>query len=335
MKKIGSIIIVLIVLGIFSLFFYSYQINYPLAKEGEEISFVIESGQSPQEIAKSLEEQEIIKSSFWLRYYLKTKDLANKVIAGTFTLSPTMSISQIATEITTVNTVGIEDEIVLIEGWNASEISEYLESKGFCSQKEWLNLISTYQDDDYDFLDDKPRANDLEGYLFPDTYRVYKDSDCENILIKLLDNFERKITLEMKKEIDSQGKSLFEIITMASIIEKEVMNLEDMRIVSGIFWDRIKNKQALESCATLAYILGENKPQYSTEDTQIDSSYNTYRNRGLPPGPITNPGLNAIKAAIYPIYTDYNYFLSDLKTGNTIWSKTFEEHVQNKWKYLN
>jgi UPF0755 protein len=108
-----------------------------------------------------------------------------------------------------------------------------------------------------------------------------------------------------------------------------------MEIVSGLFWDRIKNRQALESCATLAYILGENKAQYSLEDTQINSPYNTYRNRGLPPGPITNPGLNAIKAAIYPIYTDYNYFLSDPKTGDTIWSKTFEEHKQNKWKYLN
>jgi len=117
MRKIKFIIIVLIVLGIFSLFFYSNQINYPLAKEGEEISFVIESGQSPQEIAEALEEQGIIKSSFWLRYHLKTKKLANKVIAGTFTLSPTMSISQIAKEITTVNSTGVEDEIILIEGW--------------------------------------------------------------------------------------------------------------------------------------------------------------------------------------------------------------------------
>jgi len=334
MKKIGSIIIVLIILGIFSLFFYSYQINYPLAKEGEEISFVIESGQSPQEIAKSLEEQEIIKSSFWLRYYLKTKDLANKVIAGTFTLSPTMSISQIAKKITTFNTIDNEDQIVLIEGWNSQEIGKYLEEKGFCGPEEWLNLVQNYKVKDYNFLNDLPVGVSLEGYLFPDTYRVYKNASCEDILIKLLDNFERKITLEMKKEIDSQGKSLFEIITMASIIEKEVMNLEDMKIVSGIFWDRIKNKQALESCATLAYILGENKSQYSTEDTQINSPYNTYRYRGLPPGPITNPGLNAIQAAIYPTYTDYNYFLSDPKTGDTIWSKTFEEHIQNKWKYL-
>jgi UPF0755 protein len=340
-SKIKLILLVMIVIGIFLLFFYSYQINYPLAKEGEEVSFVIESGQSSQKIGELLEEQKIIKSGFWLRYYLKTKDyylktkdLADKVIAGTFSLSPTMSISQIAKEITTLSTVNTEDHIVLIEGWNASDIGEYLEAKGFCNQKEWLNLIGNFQNRDYDFLDDKSKSNDLEGYLFPDTYRVYKNANCEDILIKLLNNFDRKFSQEMKEDIKSQNKTIFEIITMASIIEKEVRSTEDMKIVSGLFWNRIKNKQALESCATLAYILGEDKSQYSLEDTQVSSPYNTYRNRGLPPGPITNPGLNAIQAAIYPIYTDYNYFLSDPKTKDTIWSKTFEEHVQNKWKYL-
>jgi peptidoglycan lytic transglycosylase G len=335
MRKIKFIITILIILGIFSIFFYSYQINYPLAKEGEEISFVIESGRAPQEIAESLEKQKIIKSSFWLRYYLKSKDLANKVIAGTFSLSPTMSISQIAKKITTVNSISTEEEIVLIEGWNASEIGEYLETKDLCSQKEWLSLVKNYKNSNYDFLNDKSQVNDLEGYLFPDTYRIYKDSDCADILVKLLNNFDRKLTKEMKKEIKFQKKTIFEIITMASVIEKEVTSIKDMKIVSGLFWDRIKNRQALESCATLAYILGENKAQYSLEDTQINSPYNTYRHRGLPLGPITNPGLNAIQAAIYPTQTGYNYFLSDPKTGNTIWSKTFEEHIQNKWKYLN
>ena len=325
MQKIKFIIIFIIVLVIFSLFFYSHQINYSLSKEDRGVVFTIESGESPKQIAENLEEDQIIKSSFWLRYYLKTKDLSDKIIA---------SISQIAKKITTLNTISNESEIVLIEGWNASEIGEYLENKEFCSKKDWLGLVNTYDISNYDFLNDKPTVNNLEGYLFPDTYRVYKDSSCNDVLVKLLNNFDRKVSKEIKADIKSQNKSIFEIITMASIIEKEVMSTEDMKIVSGIFWDRIKYKQALESCATLAYILGENKTQYSLADTQIDSPYNTYRNRGLPPGPITNPGLNAIKAAVYPTHTDYNYFLSDPKTDNTIWSKTFEEHKQNKWKYL-
>jgi len=334
MRNIKAIIIIIIILGIFSLFFYSYQINYPLAKEGKEINFVIESGDTPQKIGKSLKKAEIIKSVFWFRYYLKTKDIADKIIAGTFILSPTMSISEIANKITTLNVVNEEDKIVLIEGWNSKEIGTYLEKKGFCTQKEWFNLVQNYKNKDYSFLKNLSATVSLEGYLFPDTYRVYKDANCEDILIKLLDNFEKKISSEMMEEINAQGKSLFEIITMASLIEKEVRSVEDMKIVAGIFWDRIKNKQALQSCASLAYLLGENKSKYSTEDTQIDSPYNTYQNRGLPPGPITNPGLNAIRAAIYPTYTNYNYFLTDPQTGDTIWSRTFEEHKQNKWKYL-
>lgn len=334
MQKIKFIITFIIVLAIFSLFFYSYQINYPLSKEKTEIAFTIKSGQSPEQIAKNLEEAQIIKSSFWLRYYLKTKDLSAEIIAGTFSLSPSMSISQIAKKISTLDVISNEDKIVLIEGWNVNEIGEYLENKELCDKKDWLKLINNYNVSNYGFLNDKPASNNLEGYLFPDTYDVYKNASCDDILIKLLNNFDRKISKEIRKDIELQNKSIFEIIIMASIIEKEVTSVEDMKIVSGLFWDRIKYKQALESCATLAYILGENKSQYSLEDTQIDSPYNTYKNRGLPPGPITNPGLNAIEAAVYPTHTDYNYFLSDPKTGNTIWSKTFEEHKQNKWKYL-
>lgn len=107
-----------------------------------------------------------------------------------------------------------------------------------------------------------------------------------------------------------------------------------MKIVSGIFWDRIANGQRLESCATLAYILGESKPQYTLADTQINSPYNTYRNDGLPPTPINNPGLKAIRAALYPTKTDYNYFLSRPDTGETVFSKIYQEHLANKAKYL-
>jgi UPF0755 protein len=138
----------------------------------------------------------------------------------------------------------------------------------------------------------------------------------------------------MKEDIKEQGKTLDEIIIMASVIQKEVSSKEDMDLVSGIFWKKIENSDALRSCATIGYALGENKYRYSIEDTKIDSPYNTYQNAGLPPGPICNPGLQAIKAAIYPKPSDYNYFLSRSDTGETIFSKTFREHEINQQKYL-
>ena len=138
----------------------------------------------------------------------------------------------------------------------------------------------------------------------------------------------------MKKEITSQKKTIFQILTMASILEKEVSSAKDFKIVSGIFWNRIANGQPLQSCATLAYILGINKPQYSYEDTQVESPYNTYKYQGLTPGPISNPGINTINAAINPEKTIYNYFLTDPKNkNNTVYSTTYQEHVANKLKF--
>jgi len=154
-----------------------------------------------------------------------------------------------------------------------------------------------------------------------------------DVINRLLLNFDEKLTEKMREDIKNKNKTIYEIVIMASILEKEVQTAEDMKIASGIFWDRLEIGQPLQSCATIAYILGKEKKQYSYEDTRTPSPYNTYINRGLPPGPINNPGLTAISAAIYPTETDYNYFLTDPATGKTIFSRTIEEHEANKMKY--
>jgi UPF0755 protein len=133
--------------------------------------------------------------------------------------------------------------------------------------------------------------------------------------------------------VDSSMK-LKNAVIMASILEKEVKSDEDRKIVAGIFWKRLENNYPLESCATIAYILGKEKKQYSYEDTRVKSPYNTYINLGLPPTPINNPGLSAINAALNPKQTDYNFFLTDPVIGTTIFSKTLAEHNTNKAKYL-
>jgi UPF0755 protein len=231
-------------------------------------------------------------------------------------------------------TVRTEKVITIIEGWNIKQIDKYLGEQGIKLDQPLAEFkVRDYQAD-YDFLTDAPAGADLEGYLFPDTYRIYASTTADGIVRKMLSNFESKVSPEMIKEIGRQQKTLHQIVTMASIVEKEVTSKNDMKIVAGIFWDRIKNGQALESCATLAYVLGENKTQYTYEDTRIASPYNTYLHRGLTPGPIANPGLNAISAAIYPTYTNYNYFLSRPDTKETVFSETYEEHTRNKQKYL-
>ncbi|HNW55866.1 MAG TPA: endolytic transglycosylase MltG [bacterium] len=227
--------------------------------------------------------------------------------------------------------------VTVIEGWNNQQIAEKLATSqiGFTA-KEFLKTANSPEQDQakYQFLADRPDDAGLEGYLFPDTYRFRASSTPEETIEKMLNNLDSKLTPKMRQDIHNQGKTVYQIITMASLIEKEVRSTKDMKMVSGIFWNRIANGQRLESCATLAYILGENKPQYSYEETRIDSPYNTYINYGLPVGPISNPGIKAIEAAIYPTNNDYNFFLTRPDTGETIFSRTFEEHKANKAKYL-
>ena len=146
-------------------------------------------------------------------------------------------------------------------------------------------------------------------------------------------NFEKKLTPDLRAKIEEQGKTIFEIITMASIIEKEVITLEDKKLVSGILWKRIGIGMPLQSCATISYITGKKTTKVSVEETQIDSPYNTYKYAGLPIGPICNPGMDSIIAAIEPEQSPYWYHLSTLE-GETIFSRTFEEHNIAKAKYL-
>lgn len=237
-------------------------------------------------------------------------------------------------------TVVLKEKTILIrEGLTNKDINQYLLDKKLMADSQFLELSQTKIKDlptawQYDFFQDAPRNVDLEGFLFPDTYRLYENDNSQILIDKMLANFDKKLTPELRAEIVKQKKSIFEIITLASIVEKEVRSTADMKLVAGIFYNRLKSGQGLQSCATLAYILGVNKTQYSYADTQIDSPYNTYKYRGLPPGPIANPGLAAITAAIYPTKTDYNYFLSDPATGQTIFSKTLDQHNANKAKYL-
>jgi UPF0755 protein len=348
-KKIKILVFIFLIVIIAVSFFYNRAINKSADKNGNDVVFVIESGQGVNQISENLYDQGLIGSKFYFEIYLWRQSFESKIQAGEYILNPILSIKEISKIFVEGRTMENEKIITTIEGWNAREIGQYLEREGMFQSEELLELVGypmidyRYNNEmakskdysgQFSFLADKPDYLSLEGYLFPDTYRIFNNASLDSIVIKMLDNFDKKLTSEMREDIKAQGKTIYEIVTMASLIEKEVRGYGDMRIVSGIFWDRIKNRQALESCATLAYVLGENKKQYTLEDTKIDSPYNSYKNLGLMPGPISNPGINAIKAAIYPEYTDYNFFLTASETGETIFSKTFDEHIRNKSIYI-
>jgi len=248
-----------------------------------------------------------------------------------------------------------EETIKILEGWMNADIDNYLQEKNFSGweEDEFLKTIGERRIYDikeaqdfsrdwaaeFDFLESKPVNLSLEGYLFPDTYRVFASSSPEEIIDRLLRNFDLKLNEEMRAEIKRQGKTIHEIITMASIIEKEApifsqKSSEDAKIISGIFWNRLEIGMALQTDASLSYIFEDKKPTHIGEELKVDSPYNSYLYRGLPPGPISNPGLIAIEAAIYPTKTDYFYFLTPLDGSRVYYAKNYQEHLNNKYKYL-
>lgn len=235
-----------------------------------------------------------------------------------------------------------EVSVTTIEGWSQIQIAEHLEEQGLFSKKDFLAAIEKYDTAKFPLIDTRKSKKSLEGYLFPDTYRFVKTATPEDVITKMLANFSSRvdslgITPTSKFPADL---SLPELITLASIIEKESggkgsvdgsLSLQDERnLVAGVFYNRMDIGQALESDATVNYVTGKDDPSASGEDIAVNSPYNTYKFAGLPPGPICNPSLGSIRAAFSPAKTDFFYFLHKQPSGKVDFSKTFAEHVSKK-----
>jgi len=275
--------------------------------------FSVEKGQNVFQIGENLEKEGLIKNKYFFDFYVLIKGAQRKLQAGEYELSPSMNIAEIAEKIILGDIV--KEEITIIEGWNLKDIGFYFENKGMFQAEEL-----------YD-----ERA-EVEGYFFPDTYQIRRGATLEEIINKAVDNFNKKLA-PYRNEISGAGLTLSETVIMASLIEKEVKTKKDKELVSGILWKRLKAGIPLQVDATITYITGKKTIKISKEETQIDSPYNTYKYLGLPIGPICNPGLESILAVVYPESSEYWYYLS-IPDGETIFSKTLEEHNYAKAKYL-
>lgn len=331
MRKIFIIIAFVAVVILTTFFYFRYQVYYSHGTSKETVSFVIEKGEGNKIIGERLKKEGLISGRYYFYYYVWSHKLISQILPDDYELSGIMTIPEIALTVTKEQDKNIK--VTFPEGWTSKQMAGRISAKELAGD-EFLKIVNNPGEikNQYSFLAD-PEIKTLEGYLFPETYFFTKEMDAETMVKKMLGIFNTKITSQMKSDALKNERTLNDIIIMASIIKGEVRTDEDRKIVSGIFWKRLKEGKALQSCATLAYITGENKKQYSEADTKIQSPYNTYLYKGLPPTPISNPGLSAITAAIYPAETPYNYFLSDPETGETIFSKTYKEHTANKTRY--
>ncbi len=298
--------------------------------------FAILPGQGVNEISRNLYRKGAIRSQLAFETYLWARGLEGSIIAGNYSL-PGGNIVQL-TDILIAGPKPEEHKVTLIEGWTIDDMARELSKQGIVDESRFLEIARKPKKNGFSvettpILYSKPDNVDLEGYLFPDTYNFFKDVTEEDVIGLLMKTLTGRITEQMAKDIDDRGLTIHEILTMASIIEKEVRTDRDRRIVSGVLWNRINKNIALQVDSTVNYITGRNDPSVSIKATKIDNPFNTYMYKGLPPGPISNPGLSSIMAAIYPAETDYMFYLSK-PNGETVFSRTFEEHVMAKNKYL-
>jgi len=328
MKKI----IILSIIILFSVSFFWF-LGYGPGEFNQATEFIIPLGTNATQIAKELKTKNLIRSEIVFKFLARCYQLENKLVAGTHHLPARASAFTILKLICSNQSSSNEVKITIIEGWTMKDIAQYLENQGFFTKEDFLVAakIDNWKDQ-YVFLNNS-QIKTLEGYLFPDTYLVYRDAKPQDIIKKMLDNFNNKINQKMLNDLTESNRNLHEVIILASIIEREALYDEDRYLISDIFLKRLKKGMALQSDATVNYVTGKKSLRPSFQDLQVDSPYNTYKYKGLPPGPISNPGLSSIMAVIYPQANPYLYFLTD-KDGHAHFSKTYNEHLINIKKYL-
>lgn len=333
MKKIiFYLFVILVITGFILSAWFVFVLLNPIRLE-QSAKFTIIEGTGVNEISAALKQQGIIKSSFVFETYAYLKDIEGQFKAGEYSLPAVVNIKRLVDILT--DSQSASNLILLVrEGETIADIDRSLSTQGQFApgdfQKSLQNLNQEFLAE-RSFLSDKPASTSLEGYLFPDTYYFFSYSSTEDIIRKMLANFDQKLDAEFRSEISRQGKTIFEVITVASIIEGEVKTTADRPIISGIIWKRLALNMPLQMDSTIKYITGSS----TAEDQKVASPYNTYLHRGLPPGPIGNPGLAAIKAAIYPEESDYFYFITEQNDQGTVhYAKTFEEHQRNIAEYL-
>lgn len=304
-----------------------------------QIPFSVSSGQSLTRVASNLESSGLIKNHSVFKYYCDFKGMGQKIQAGDYVLTKAMTIGEIADMLTTGDGKTITTNITIIPGWTVEDIAAMLVEKGiYTDASELLSLCRAGTGlTDYYFIQEElstkrveQRKYLLEGYLSPNTYEIYLTATPAEILKKLLDQTDKIYTLSYQERAAEIGMTMDEVITLASIIEKEA-KLADFNRVSAVFHNRLRGNIALGSDVTIHYITGERRMSLRGSDLEIDSPYNTYKYAGLPLGPICNPSAAAIQAALYPDETfvaeNYLYFCSKSPdTGELQFSKTLEEH---------
>lgn len=304
----------------------------------EAVTVIIEDNSGTEGAVTALWSSGVIPSRWSFIAHLLMTGKRTDIKAGTYTFSDSVTLSDVVKTITQNKLGQAEVEITLLEGWTNEQMAQYLSSNAVLDYDRFLEVAETghsqeiLPDREYSYLVGKPLSVGLQGFLFPDTYRLFVSETAIGLIEKMLDNFDRKFTPDMRSAVAANQRTIYDTVILASIVEKEVQSAEDKKIVAGIFWKRLDEGIRLQSDATINYITEKNTTTPSALDLQVESAYNTYRNDGLPPTPISNPGSASLEAAVYPISSEYYYFLTTPK-GEVKYSSSYEQHLELRHQY--
>ena len=299
-----------------------------LTKPDGEVRLEVKESDTIADITNMLKDKGLIQYPWLFQIYANLSHADEKIVPGAYTVATNLDYMAIVGTMKKDSQYRTEVQVVFPEGFTLKQIFARLAEKKVCSEEDLLETSRTH-DFSYEYLKDLPKVeNRLEGYLFPDTYKFYVDDDPVTVLGKMLANFDTKFTSNMRDWAEERNMTIHEVVTIASMIEREAANAEEAPIVSSVIHNRLNNPRDfpfLEIDATIFYALPEHKSKLTDADKLIDSPYNTYLYEGLPPGPIASPGKSSLEAALDPDETDYYYYALN-KDGVHQFSKNWDEH---------
>ena len=318
-------ILAAVVLGIL-LAFYSLILLWPQGNPYDSVKVTIPKGASLKEVSTTLQDYNIIRNERSFLLAVKTLGYEKDMPAGRFKLVKASTNFDIIDQL--VNGMQVNKRVTILEGWTIDLIAEELHDKIGIDQNEFKSACTN------ELLLWKWGISEktVEGYLFPNTYLFSEEEDIQDIIGRMINEYKQRITLEFRDRMQELGMDEKEIITLASIIEGEAIYDNERAIISGVYHNRLNIGMRLQADPTIQYIIDDSPRRLLNKDLKIKSPYNTYLNKGLPPGPINNPGIESIKAALYPAKTDYIYFVAR-GDGYHTFSRTKEEHNIAKRKF--
>lgn len=341
------LLIVLVVGGILTYNIYRYISTslQPLDKKSnQKIEVVIPTGSSNKSIGEILEEKKVIKSGTVFNYYTKFNNLTG-FQAGTYDFSPSMTLEEIGKELKNGGASGQQAyaKLTIPEGYDIDQIGDVIAEKTTYKKTDFLTLMSNQEFFDAlvekypDLLDSAKEATDvryrLEGYLFPATYDFYAGMTLEELVTNMVAKT-NEVMSAYYDTISQKNLTVQEVLTLASLVEKEGVTDSDRRKIAQVFFNRLNAGMPLQSDISILYALGEHKELVTIEDTKTDSPYNLYVNQGYGPGPFDNPSEQAIQAVLNPDANNDYYFVADITTGKVYFAETYEEHLVNQAKYV-